>query len=63
VPTPSDLVYVASVSERRIGTRSTINAERTASAKDAANDILCVVTCGGAIRARLPGCGKDSRRI
>jgi len=60
-PTPSDLVYVASISERRIGTYSTTNAARKASAKDAASEILCAVTCGYSIYTRLAGCRKDSR--
>jgi hypothetical protein len=62
-PTPSDLVYVVSVSERRIGTYSTTNAARKASAKDATNDILWSVTCGSSIYGHLPGCRKESQRF
>src|ERR1700687_5897318 len=49
---PGARFYVVSVSERRIGTYSTIKADRTASAKDAANDIQHFLACDSSNYAR-----------
>jgi len=69
-PTPPGLgFYVVSVSERGIGTYSTIKADRTASAKDAANDIHHFLTYDSSNYARcldsakIPGDFESASRI